>query len=384
MDGLAAARALTADVPVEPRRRFVVGTATARDDADIRRLLRESAFPGSVRLSFEREPDSLAVRIEGDVHQVIVARERHGSRIAAIASRSSRLRFVNGQPVRVGYLGQLRIARGFRAGRELLGDGFRYCRALHARDDAALYLASVVRENESVRRLLERGLPGWPSFRRVDDLVTLAIPAGGGRQRGLSGVQIIGTDTIDPCELADLLARNNRRHQFAPCWTAGDLSSQPGLGQGDVLVAVRHGRLAGVAALWDQRAFKQVVVRGYSRSLERVRPLINGIGRFAGMPALPPVGSSLALACLSHAAVDGDDPAVMGALVAAARRAARERGLDYITLGMSSRSPLYEPLRRRFACRSYASVLYAVAWPDGEPVVATLDGRPSYPEMAIL
>lgn len=390
MDRLAVARTLTAVPPAASpgssrvHERCVISTATRDDDAEIRRLLRETVFPGSARLSFEREPDSLAAEVEGDVHDVIVARDRVSRRIAGIASRSSRLRFVNGSPMRVGYLGQLRIAPGIGRLRELLGDGFQFCRSLHERDTAAIYLASVVSDNVVARRLLERGLPGSPTFTPMDDLSTMAIPARGGLRRRISQVEIVRSDSIDLGELAAVLARNNSRYQFAPCWTVGELLSRPGLAPADFRLAVRRGSIAGCAALWDQRAFKQVIVRGYSRPLERCRLLINTIGPLFGVPALPEAGSELAFAYLSHLAADDDDPDVLNSLVAAGRRAARARGLDYITLGMSTGSPLYEPVRRTFAHRSYASVLYAAFWPDGEPVMQALDGRPSYPEMAIL
>jgi hypothetical protein len=391
VDRPAVARTLTAIAPAAPpprsRReygRFLIAAATEEDDAEIRRMLRETAFPGHVSLSFEREPDSLAVQVEGDVHDVIVARERASGRVGAVASRSSRLRFVNGIPTRVGYLGQLRIASGISRLRELLGEGFRFCRSLHERDAAVIYLASVISDNVSARRLLERGLPDSPRFTPVGDLATMAIPARGGYSRRSSQLEIVSPYSFDPHELAAVLARNNRRYQFAPCWTADELLSRPGLGPADFLVAVRRGSIVGCAALWDQRAFKQVIVRGYSRPLARWRPLINTIGPLFGIPALPAKGSELAFAYLSHVAADDDDPDVVISLVAAGRRAARSRGLDYITLGVSTASPVYVSVCRTFPHRSYSSVLYAACWPGGEPVIKALDGRPSHPEMAIL
>ena len=370
------------------RGRFTFGVATAQDDPEIRRMLRETAFPGSVSLSFEREPDSLAAgEIEGDVHDIIVARERRTNRLAAIASRSSRERFVNGRTARVGYLGQLRVAAGFGGRRDLFSEGFGFCRSLHERDTAAMYLASVIADNGAARRLLERGLPGWPEFRLVDDLVTLAIPARDGVRRRASTVEIVSGALMDVSEMAAVLARNNARYQFAPCWTGDDLMSPTrvrGLRPGDFLVAIRQGTIIGCAALWDQRAFKQVIVRGYSRGLGRWRTVMNAIGPLCGNPPLPAVGSQLAFAHLSHLAADDDDPDVVVSLVAAGQRAAHAAGLDYITLGAAATSPLHDPVRRAFAHRSYASVLYVGFWTDGQPAADVLDGRPSHPEMAVL
>jgi hypothetical protein len=188
-------------------------------------------------------------------------------------------------------------------------------------------------------------------------------------------------------ELAAVLARNNSRYQFAPCWTAHDLMSPTrvrGLRPADFLVATRRGAIVGCAALWDQRAFKQVTVRGYSRGLDRCRTLINTLGLFVGAPALPAAGDQLAFAHLSHLAADDDDPDVVVGLVAAGCRAAQAAGLDYITIGVSATGPLRDPVCRAFPHRSYPSVLYVGFWPDGQPVADGLDARPSHPEMAIL
>jgi hypothetical protein len=245
----------------------------------------------------------------------------------------------------------------------------------------------VIADNRGARRLLERGLPGWPELRPVDDLVTLAIPARNRVRRRASNVEIVSGDRIDVSELAAVLARNNARYQFAPCWTVDDLMSPTrvrGLHRGDFLVALHRGAIVGCAALWDQRAFKQVIVRGYSRALGRWRPVINAIGPLCGIPALPAVGFQLAFAHLSHLAADDDDPEVVVSLVAAGQRAARVAGLDYVTFGVSATSPLDDTVRQAFAHRSYASVLYVGFWPDGQPAADVLDGRPSHPEMAVL
>lgn len=394
MDGHALARTLTPPVSARPKarrssqERFTLAVAQAQDDAAIRRMLRETAFPGSVSLSFEREPDSLAAAtVEGDVHHILVARDNDAGSLAAIASRSSRERFVNGTPARVGYLGQLRMAPDAIHRRALLDQGFAFCRELHERDPVQLYLASVVAGNTAAMRLLERGRREWPAFRRIDDLVTLAIPAGGGAGGISRVVDIARGGTADAPALAAILARNNHRCQFAPCWTDDDLLSPVrtrGLALTDFLLATRHGRLAGCAALWDQRAFKQVVVRAYSPALDWGRPLINLLRPLRGDPPLPPAGSQLSFAHVSHLAVDDDDPELAVSLVAAARRRAREAGLQYLTLGLSSRNPVLRHLRRSLPHRIYRSVLFVGFWPDGRAAADLLDGRPAHPEMAVL
>ena len=94
----AAARALSR-TDVSLGHRFDVRLASAADDEEVRRLLREHPLPGDVALTFEREPDSaIAAAIEGDVHQTMVARRHDGGEIAASASRAERNVFLTASP----------------------------------------------------------------------------------------------------------------------------------------------------------------------------------------------------------------------------------------------------------------------------------------------
>src|SRR5438552_19021692 len=80
--------------------------ATSADDAAIRQLLRRTSMPGRISFSMEREPSHFAAgAIEGNDHRTIIAIENN--RVIAVGSVSSRQRYINGQPLRVGYLSGL-------------------------------------------------------------------------------------------------------------------------------------------------------------------------------------------------------------------------------------------------------------------------------------
>jgi hypothetical protein len=379
---------------------YALTLSQAEDEPEIRRLLRESAFAGSVCLSLEREPDSrLAAWIEGDLHETIVVRHRQGNEAVAIASRSVRSAFLNGSPTTLGYLGQLRIDRRYRRHRGLLDAGFRFCRELHERhgreSSAApeIYLASVVADNLPARRLLSRRVAGWPTFEPTDTLVSLAIPLERRPPILPAGLQLRRGSADLAGDIVACLNRNGRRFQFFPAWTRADLLSPMrtrGLALEDFVVALRDGRVIGCAACWDQRAFKQVRVRGYARRVARLRPVINLFSPALGVPRLPPVGAQLQNAYVSHIAVDRtidggqDDANVLTALVREVGSVARSKRADYLVVGLSSRDPALSMIKHAFRHRSYESILYVAFWPDGESLAHALDGRPSNPELAIL
>lgn len=385
MGRTAAARALST-TGAAPAPRFDVRVAAAADDEDVRRLLREHALPGDVALTFEREPDSaIAAGIEGDVHQTMVARERVGGRIAGIASRAERDVFLNGRPERLGYLGQLRAdLRGHRVG-ALLDEGFAFCRSLHEQGHVPAYLTAIVEENHAARRLL-CGLrfPAAPRFVRAGGLVTLAIPrARRQRLRVPPGIEIRqGSVELLP-DIVACLDRNGRRCQFTPRWTVDDLLSArrtPGLEPRDFLVAIAGGRVTGCAAIWDQRGFKQAIVRGYSQRLARWRRVVNLAGSWRDVPALPAIGRPLPFVYLSHVAIDDDRPDVTAALVSEARRRL-PAGVSYMVTAFAEGSPMLLAAGRH---RTYRSTLYLACWPDGQRLVESLDARLPHPEVAIL
>ena len=404
MSATAAARAELSGItgtregmPYEP---FTFGLATDADDDEIRRLLRTRPMPGAIAVSLEREPNaSMAASIEGDVHETLIARSRSNGALSGMAARSVRRMYVNGEAIQLGSLGQLRVASGRHALRTLIDEGFAFCRMRHQQDGAPAYLVSLVADNTAARRLLvDRRSPTAPRLVSIGGLDTFVIPA---RRRSPSlpepiqlkerrqgvPVEVVRGSQAHVSEIVDCLQRNLRRYQLAPYWTAADLQSElatRGLSIDDFAIALADGRVVGCVALWDQRAFKQVVVRRYRPALQRTRPLLNAVARLIGFPRLPPVGERLEFAYLSHVAVDADRPHVLMSLVGAQVQEARRRGLEYVITAFPDRHPFHAVVRDEWAWRTYLSALYLAYWPDGSRFIQSLDGRVAQPEVAIL
>lgn len=364
--------------------RLIVDLARPGDDPEIRRLLRDNPMDGAIRVSLEREPNAfLAAAVEGEPHATVVARDPASGRILGMGSRAVWNTFVNGKPCRLGYLSQLRVDRAARGRRRLLAAGYAALRDLRRPDELPFDITSVIADNETARRLLSGGVPGLPTYRELSGFVTLVLPAlRPGRKRAAVPVEPGLPDRMD--EVADCLARNRRRYQAAPFFTAEDLLSPErsrGLAPHDFRLALRDGRVVGCLALWDQSGFKQLVVRGYAPRLARWRPWINRLPLSLGIPRLPDPGDALPHATASHVAVDEDDPEVFQALVESAHAEACARRYAYIVIGFAAGHPWLPWLERRFRPRRYESVLYTVDW-GGEAVA--LDGRRPHVEAALL
>ena len=365
---------------------IAVEPATPADEPALRRLLREAPFAGALSVTLEREPSfDLAAAVEGDRHQVLVGRLA-GGEVVGMAARSVRTALVNGAPARLGYLGQLRVGAAGRGRLGALRRGFTMLAADRRPDELPFDLTSIVSDNGPARRLLEAGLRGMPSYRPLGDLVTLALSARPRRDAAPPGTAIIRGAPERLGEIAGFLRREGARRQLAPCPSAAELASPErsrGLAPRDFLLVERGGRLVGCAALWDQRGFKQAVVRRYPAILALLRPLLSLAAPMLRLPRLPPVGVPVAAAFLAFLAVVDDDPVALDALLDAALADARARHLDLLLLGLAARHPLLARVKAR-PHLAYRSMLYAVHGPAGAAAVDALDGRLLGPEVATL
>ncbi len=371
---------------------FEVRLATRADEPDVRELVGSVAMPGDVAIRFVREPDYfLGTTIMGDPCDVVVARRRGDGALAGVACRGEQDAYVGGEPTRVGYLGQIRIAPWAR-GRGLVTRGARLLR--ERTPPGTLSFGVIARENpRAARALVGPRLPAGLRVARVGGLTTCAVVlrpgrAPGGRtppgQAGRGGIEV---RPADAATLADALAfweAHGPRRQFFPVTTAAgfaDGATLRGLRPEHVQVAWRGGRVVGTMALWEQSAYKQDVVDAYGPTLRRLRPAFDLAARLWGARPLTPPGEAIALAFAARVCVADDDPGVMRALLRACSAAAEARGLAFLMLGLADDDPLLPVVRRRPHV-TYRSDLIALSWT--EDARARLDGRVPYVEIATL
>jgi len=343
-------------------------------------------MPGRIRVTYQREPEfRLGCEVMGDDCRVLVARREDSGEIVGLASRSVRRVFVNGREQRLGYLGQLRIDPRYR-GRWLVSRGFSQLKQLHDSDPLPGYLASIVEGNrEADGVLVDRRRRFFPEFHAVAECRTLAIDVRRSKSKVSGDVRITTPAIGELREVVDLLRTGGTGRQFYPAWTGENLTrlSSLGLGVDDLRIARRGGAIVGVAGLWDQSAYKQTVVHGYSGWLKAAAPLYNLGAAWMGRAALPRPGEKLRGAYLSPVRIAHDDLVVFHALLREVYNFARTRGFDYLLTGFDMRDPLL-PAACEYSHVTYPSRLYFVEWPGGGGSYGQLDGRPAYLDIATI
>lgn len=354
--------------------------ATRGDDAAIRRLLRENPMRGNVSLTFEREPDYFrGANIGGAEDETVLA--HNGDKLVCVGRCSTRARWIGGRAVKAGYLAELRLDECSRGQPHIIREGYQFFRELQRENPADFYFTSIASDNERALRFLERGVKGMPRYTFLADFVTLLIPVP--RHPLPGGLQFEAGGPANAGEIVHLLNTHGKQRSLAAAWTEEDIVSlaQWGLPL-ERFHCVRDGNgMIACGALWDQRSFRQIVVRDYARGISAVRPFVNFINGMRDAPRLPARGSTLAHAFLSPLAIAEGHESLLPDFVAAFFQTAALAGIEYLTLGMPAGDAMLAALQRRFSTRSYHSRLYRVSWDETSPLPG---GQHFHPEVALL
>jgi len=342
--------------------------ATGADDGVIRALLRENGFPAWVEMAIEREPSFFAgAGLFGEDWAVIASEARE---VVGMYTASVLPVHVDGVEQRLGYLGGLRVAPRHRRRIRHLREGYASIRELaQAKATLPWWFTAVSAGNRVARRLLESGRAGLPTYHPLGRYVTLALPAA----RGKAGRRWRRASESDARRIADFHNRTACQFQLSPSLSEDAVAR---IGAESFFVHEAGGRLLALAALWDQRPFKQVVARSYRKPIGALVPAYNALAAVLRRTPLPAEGQRLehtfvAFLAMADAAA-GDALPLVQELLSHCRT-------PVASLGLHASSELLPALRALAPIR-YESCLYAVGFDS----VPALGGLRVQPEAALL
>jgi hypothetical protein len=338
--------------------------ATVDDDALIRSLLRDNAMSTWVDMAIEREPSFFAGKDIFGHDWAIIAEEK--GEVVGMYTASVVPVHVDSRPERLGYLGGLRVNPSHRRRIRYLRDGYASIRRLAPVTGSLPWWFTVVAaENAIARRLLESGVSGLPAYHFQGDYVTYAIATARGRRRNL-------WRRAGPDDIAHIVAFYNAqaaRFQCSPVLSS-DLVRRIGVEQ----FFLYEDRA--VTALWDQRAFKQIVARRYRRPLGGLLRFYNLYAKLFRRIPLPREGGALNQTFIAFLALDDSVQSNAGVLL---RDLLSYCETPAVSIGLHAKHPLAEVIER-LKPLPYPARVYAVSF-DGAPPP---NGRPAQPEAALL
>ena len=194
------------------------------DEPDLVRLASEP-MPGWARLRYDYAAGYAAAEALKGESEIIVVEDAEG-RVAGCGTRSTTLRYLDGEPARIGYLSGLRSFPERRGGLAFFR-GLGKLGELERGNPNALTFMTILAGNPEGRSLLTSGRVGLPACRPRGTVVTYALSA----RRDRGG----GAERADPDELRGFYEREAPRKPLFPVF--GE-TLPPGLSPDDFL-AVR-------------------------------------------------------------------------------------------------------------------------------------------------
>ena len=333
-------------------------------------------MPGDIELIYMKNPDFFkSIETQGFEMQVLAACTHEETKIVGTGVRALRKAYINGIPRTVGYLGDLRISPEVRH-RKVLYNGYAAMKKLMTDGRAYLHFTTIVEGNRTAKAALtwknKAGtIPNYVDFGLLKtSFVFPLFKMSCGRKFSVSHAEEKEIDVI-----ADFIDVHAKQRQFHPVYTRESFMNLRDFHINDFVVARYNGKIAGVAALWDQTGFKQLLVKKYNGKMRIMKRLFN---RF-----LPEEGEIIPNACLSFIAVQDDRTDIFRALLSHISNDIRKSRLRYFMVCLHETDPLNEALRF-FPRLTYKSRLYLADYDDTESIRARVDGRIPYVEVATL
>lgn len=337
--------------------------ASPKDEHIIRDLLNITPLAGKMNVQFRREPNAnIAADVEGLKHHTVLVYSSTGNKLVGMGSRSVREIYYNGEVCRIGYLSLLRGKPGWK-GLQHWVKGFQEIGGTHLKNELPFDMSCIVSDNKISKRILERGLKGFPNFQHYADLTTFIISTKS-KSRNITS-NVCPATAKDTQSLSRCLHNYLSQYQLAPYWNMNRLlerNNNNNLTIDDFLLIRDGGQVSSCLAIWDQRKYKQVVIKGYSKYVSYLRPFLNILLLIMGKPMLPKPPGELELAYLSHLAVKDNNPDTFRSLLDAARSVAAHKGFKYLVLGLTTKHPLYRVMSQYGHHVKYASDIYTVSW----------------------
>jgi hypothetical protein len=337
---------------------YEVTSAEPADGPALLRLIESDASKGGLAIVASRQPDPVAsFALESKTTSLTILRDPVSGTIRFMAAFIPRRVFIGGHPVELVYVSSVRKQAGTLSGVNVFHQA--YARELATRGAFGGF-CSILAENRAAAALFAgKKHRILPQLKPLCDSTTFLInPRALAKMtlaRGRNADSHPTKETLratvpkeaDLPEVLDFLQTEGRRYDLFP--VVENLSDTcSGLSLEDcVLVRDQGGAIQAFGALWDQRHYRQSIIRGYRGIYRWVRPFSWLIKRLGYIP-LPPAGSTVPVRMLSLLlAQPGADDAYC-LLLTALSDMARQRGCPIVAVSISHNNaclPLWQRLR---------------------------------------
>ncbi len=303
--------------------------------------------------------------------RVFTCRDREKNKIASIGAAAVRDLYVNGRPVKAGYLFSLKTRPQYRR-LFFLHKGYEYLKQFQEEKKLPFCLQTILEDNTYAIKLLEKRRPFMPDHHPMGTYEVFAFKTGMDCQKR-PGMHFRQCREQDMTAVTAFLNREGKAYQFYPVVKPEDFAAgnPKGLSFFDFyLLEDNHGQILACGAAWNQAAYKQYIIRGYKGFLKYLSPVSALLPVFGYPHMLGKPGTVLNFFTLSFWAVKDHNAEVFESFVRNISR--RTDSSRFFVLGVHENNPLKKGLKqlRHF---SYKSKIYLVDWDKSGKTLAQLD-----------
>jgi hypothetical protein len=346
--------------------KFEINLAKPEDAAQLLRIYECGDFKGNISVLYTRRPDPFkSLLLEGEKVVVPTVTNKENNVIVGMGVCIIRKAYINGEIKNTGYLTGLKGLPEYRKRVPSISEVYKYLHEL-TKDDVDIYYTTILKENESVQKMLEKKRKNMPEYKRMGEYTVYCFKTG-------TSVKENGY-TLRMGNIREL----ERQYNGGP----GSFNFSPvnvnlhGLTDEDIYILRDHnGEAVASCAVWNQQSYKQYVITEYRavyRYLKRL-PL-----KLTGYPNLPRENIPANYGSIALLTVKGNDPVLAEKFIR--KVAEKVDNYDFLMLGLFENHP-YTGSMDRIKCIKYQSRLYTVHWEDNYLVP---DNRPLNLEVGLL
>lgn len=329
--------------------RFKIEKAIYSDNEELQVL---SSLPaeGAIRISFTKEPDFFAAaNLHGDTVKTYVCREISNQKIVGVFSVAERMTFYNNAFSPILYFSDLRI-NSQKQGSKVLYSIVRF-----VTDDilkeSSIGQTIVFADNTKMLQLINS------LQTRSKNLSILQFhPYGDFTSYMLKFPKIIKTikkykiakaTSRDIQNMKDFLFAERKQKNLLPQINLDKLGagSYLGLTINNFYLAYDNENLVGICGVWDQTDIRQTKIHSYSKSIDRLRPLINFIFKFTNNLTLPKSGTVLKLLNIHSIIIKDNLQDIFRELLNTICAEYYKSHYDYFLIGFDQKDPLNNILK---------------------------------------
>jgi hypothetical protein len=353
--------------------RFTFDIATAADSREILEILEEGYYKGNISLLYTRREDAYASLMrEGEEVTIITCRDTKEDKIAAIALVAIRNLYINGKKKRVGFLSSLKARGEYRQVFHFLHHGYAYFKDIYRQKKLPFYLMTVLEDNDYAIKLFAKRRTFMPNHYGLGTYAVHAFKTGL-KTKYVPGFAFKRCTTEEFPEVLAFLNGKGKSQQFFPVLQAQDfqVGSRYGL-QAHDFYALRDkdNHILAAGAVWDQKEYKQYLVKGYKGIYKCLSPISSLLPIFGYPHMLSKAGTVLNFFTLSFWAVKDDNPAYFNRFIRLISQA--NQAYRFFVLGMHEDNTLKEALNG-IPHFSYRSKIFLADWDKSGHAMSQLD-----------